>query len=192
MEKALDKQQVLAQLDLKSEDINRRLDALHHEVSTTGQAVRSAIFENPLRSVGGAVAAGLLVGLMFGGSKKAPKGKRGRAEQKHKALVDEYIQSIVDEASGAVRSGKDTADAVRRALRDRVPLIVYSNANAEAQRGFVADAFDLVYKTALGFAVKFGIDYVTSKLNLDALAERLEPGEGASATPAVAAMVSDD
>ncbi|HET6568564.1 MAG TPA: hypothetical protein VFG50_11420 [Rhodothermales bacterium] len=192
MEKVLDKQQVLAQLDARSEEITRRLDAIQQEVSTTGQSVRTAVSDNPLLSVSGAVAAGLLVGLLFGGSKKSPKRKGGNAEQRYRALIDEYIQSIVEEADGAARSGKDSMKAVRRALRDRVPLIVYSNAGANPQRGFVGEGFDLAYKTALGFAVKFGIDFLASKLKLTALAEQLQAEDGASATPSVAAVVSED
>lgn len=196
MEKILDKEQVRAQLEAKSEEINLRLDAIQNEVVTTGQSIRDAIFSHPLISVGGSIAAGLLVGLLVGGSKKGT-GKRQKAsgpEGVHKALIDEYINAIAEEVKRSARFGTKADDAVRKALRDRVPVIFYDAGQAreeQAKSGLLSDTFELAYKTALGFAVKMGIDFITARFHLDGLAERLEAGEGADAAAPVAAAVSD-
>jgi hypothetical protein len=62
-----------ARLEAQSALIQARLDALQQEVMTTGDAVKQAVAENPWVSVGGGAAAGLVVGLVFGGSKKKRK-----------------------------------------------------------------------------------------------------------------------
>jgi len=196
MEKILDKDQVRAQLEAKSEEINYRLDAIQNEVATVGQAIRDAVYSHPLISIGGSIAAGLLVGFLLGGP-----GKRGKhanitgVEDRYKSLIDEYVNAVAEEVKKHARTGIKADDAVRKALRDRVPVIFYEVAQAQEGRrkqGLLADTFELAYKTALGFAVKLGIDFVTSRLHLDALAERIEAGEGADAAAPVAAIVSDD
>lgn len=193
MEKVLDKEQVLAQLEAKSEEISRRLDAIQSEVATTGQALRDAIFSNPLVSVGGSITAGLLVGLLFGGSKKERGGRKKKgAEQRVKILVDEYVNAVAEEVRKTSRKGVSTEDAVRHALRDRVPVIFYEAPREEqGKQGVLSEAFELAYKTALGFAVKVGIDFVTARLHLDSLTGKLQASEGVDAAAPVAAVVSE-
>ncbi len=189
MEKLLSKEEVELQLRAKSDEISRRIDAIQDEITNTGEQVRQAIFENPLVTVGASVGAGLLVGLIFGGS--GSKNKPDTAKR-YRSLIDEYIEAIADETKKGAKKGKDAGEAVKGALKDRVPLIVYQGASPKEERGFFADALDLVFKTALGFGVKMAIDYGVARFGLDDVAEALQTSGGSDAFAPIAAIFSED
>ena len=46
-----------------------RFDSLQDEVSTTGSSLRDWVVQNPLKSVGGMLAAGVAVGALVGGGR---------------------------------------------------------------------------------------------------------------------------
>jgi hypothetical protein len=157
MERKLTKQEVEAQLQAKTDTIHRRIDALEHEVATTGDDLRAAVLTNPWVILGGALAAGLFVGYWLIGRKQRKLSlKSGRAQ---KALVDTYIDTVAAHARHAVHAGKEAGAAVREALRDRVPLIVYAPEDETAKEmGFIRGTLDTAFKAALGLAVKSAFD----------------------------------
>jgi|GEM_PF-4048081 len=68
MEAKLTKETIEAQLEDKSRDITRRIDALGDEVTSTGASLKK-LMEPPLVCVGGSLVAGLFVGFLLSGKK---------------------------------------------------------------------------------------------------------------------------
>lgn len=167
MDRLLNKDEVRAQLADRQATMQRRIDALEDEVATSGDDLRdrvqAAVLGNPLVIAGAAVGAGLLVGLLFGG-----RGRR-KGPDAHRALVDAYIDAVAQDARRYAERGRTGADAVREALQDRVPLVVYEAPRGGQTRGFFANLLDLTFKTAVGFAVKAGVDYLSRRIELDEL-----------------------
>lgn len=149
------------ELEQKESQMRLRISALQDEVMTMGPAVQKAVVQHPLVSVGGALVAGLAVGLLFGGSSK-PKGASARRQ----ALVEQYIDAIAEETRYAARRGKDAGDAISKALRSHTPLVVYEP-QAVPSHGFLRQTFELLLTTALGYAVKMGVDYLTQNFQVE-------------------------
>ena len=162
MAERLSKQELEQRLNQQTEFIKRRLDALQTDVQDLGTNAREAVFSNPWLGIGGALASGLLVGLIFGGRSRSDSGLDGS----HRAVLDAYIDTVAQDARYLVKRGKDTDVAVREALGDRVPLIVYETAGAEAI-GTLRKVFDLLVTTATGFLVKVVLDRATASFGVD-------------------------
>ncbi len=173
MTEQLTEQELELELGRKSTDIDRRIQALEQEVSTTGTAIKSRFKdlrrEKPLLLLGGTVATGLAIGPLFSGRHKR---KRRRS---HRKLIDQYVDVLAREVRHAAGKGKEADAAVRLALEDRVPLILYREEQAESKQGFLREVVDLALKTALGFAVKNALDIMASEVNLE---ERLRVSMG--------------
>jgi len=150
------------QLEATTDLIKRRIDALGGEVQSLRSTIRDAIFDNPLLSVGAALAAGLVVGVVFGGRKKDPF----RTDAYQRALVEEYLDAVAREARQAVARGKEPGVAVREALRDRVPLIVLES-GAGGSAGMLRQIFDLLLKSSVGFFMSSTLDRLNEDLGLD-------------------------
>lgn len=99
------------------EAMSDRFDSLQDEVSTTGTSLREWVVRNPLKSVGGMLAAGVAVGVLFGG-------ERSRRPE-HSELLDQYIQALRTEVSDAIAAGDTPGEALEKALQGRAPLVVY-------------------------------------------------------------------
>jgi hypothetical protein len=173
MDQEYNRSSIQRQLDAKEQQIKDRIDVLEDELVSMPAAIKSAIIKNPLLGVGAAIAAGVLVGLVFTRRKK----KATAVAPAHQALVEGYIAALATEVRKAVRRGKDPEEAVRKSLRGRTPVIIYAP-NAESpdrvqSRGALRDVGDLVLKTALGFAVKEAIDMITAGLNVKGLQKML-------------------
>lgn len=155
------KEAVERKLQMKMQHIEGHLDALQDEVTTLGPAVGKAIFEHPLVSVGGMLVAGLAVGLLLGGRRRSPA-----VAERRRALVERYIDALVAETRYRVARGQDADAAVRDALEDHTPLIVYETPEDERPRrrqNVPRQAVDILLKTLLGMTVKVGIDAVTAR-----------------------------
>lgn len=175
MEKTKHKEQrtiadVERELDLKKDQIEQRLAALQEEVTTVGPSIRDAVFKHPLVSVGGALLAGLVVGLLAGG-KRRPKDAYG-AGTNHRALVDRYVGAIVEEARHRMADGQDADEAVRAALEERVPLIVYEVPEAAERPGLVSQLLGLALHQLLPLGIQMGMEYLRAN-------GEEETGEGA-------------
>lgn len=189
MEKETNKSSLERRLASKEAQIKQRIDGLESEIVSTPAAVRAAIRKNPWLGVGAAVAAGAVVGLIFGGRKK-----NSAVAPAHQALIEGYISAVADEVRKGVRRGKDPEEVVRKTLKDRSPIIVYAPEKVERvgrePKGFLREVGDLTMKTALGFAVKTALDFFTASLNVKELQniiaieeEERRSGEGAPRTP---------
>ena len=152
------REEVERKLQSKTGEIEAGLAALQEEVSTLGPAVRNAILEHPLVSVGGALVAGLVVGLLVGGKKKATAGLDLSAS--HRALLDRYVDALVEEARYRMAHGQGAEEALRNALADRVPLIVYEASQNDEQRGLVRQLGRLLLRSVVGIGIRTGLDHL--------------------------------
>jgi len=150
--------EVEQELHLKEQQIEQRLAALQREVTTVGSSMRDAIFSHPLVGLGGALVAGVLVGLVFGGRKR-PKDPLG-AGARHRTLVDQYVDAVVGEARRRIKGGQDVGRALRAALQDRVPLIVYEVPESIEKRGILSHAWELALRQLLPVGIGMGLDYL--------------------------------
>lgn len=160
-----------------------RLHALRDEVSTTGSAVRDWIVDHPMASVGGMLATGLAVGLLFGG------GSKRRRRKTHQALIDQYVDALSDEVRTAVKKGTDPEKALEKALHDRVPLVVYTASKAKpsrskgAIRSFMGDVVHVLTQTALTLVAREAMESIVADADIDSvladagLIDATEPGD---------------
>lgn len=170
MRKEYTREELEAELQSTSTVIEQRLGVLEQELSTAPDAAQKAFTDAMLRSplvvVGGALAAGLLVGLIFGGRRS-----RNSLGATHQRLVNEYVDALVEDVRYAVTKGTDPDAAVRDAVQDRVPLIIYDTGTRTETSGFLRTFFDLALKTATGFGIKVALDAAAARAGLDELIE---------------------
>lgn len=155
------KEAVERRLQMKLQHIEGHLEALQDEVTTIGPSIGKALFDHPLVSVGGMLVAGLAVGLLFGGRRR-PTALTARRRE----LVERYIEALAAETRYRVARGDDADEAVRGALKEQAPLIVYETPEDERPRrrqSVPRQAVDILFKTLLGMTVKVGIDAVTGR-----------------------------
>ncbi len=120
-----------------------RFASLQDEVSTTGTSLRDWVVQNPLKSVGGMLAAGVAVGALFGG-------RRSRRPE-HAELLDQYVDALRTEVEDAMAEGDTPGEAVEKALRGRAPLVVYRDGNEQTQS---ARSDGSILGDSLGFVVR--------------------------------------
>lgn len=176
MRKEYTREELEAELRSTSTVIEQRIGALEQELSTAPAAAQEsftdAILRSPLVIVGGALAAGLVVGLVFGG-----RSKKKQLGATHQRLVNAYVDALVEDVRYAVTKGVDPDAAVRDAVQDRVPLIIYDEGGPADSRGFLRTFGDLVFKTATGFAIKIALDALSSRAGLEEMLESTTEGE---------------
>ena len=134
---------VEARLRETADNMSDRFASLQEEVSTTGTSLRDWVARNPLKSVGGMLAAGLAVGALFGG-----RGSRRRHE--HSELLDQYVDALRAEVEDAIASGETPGEALEKALKGRAPLVVYRD-GARADEGQSGGSF---LGQSLGFVTR--------------------------------------
>ena len=164
------KEDVEKELQLKENQIEQRITALQEEVASVAPTIRDALFKHPLVSVGGALLAGLVVGLVFGGKKR----RKAPFDADHRALVDHYLDAVMDEARQRVIDGQDVDEAVYAALKDRVPLIVYEAPAIEEQRGLMSSVMGLVLREVVPLGIQMGLAYLAPEAEQEKAAG---PGE---------------
>jgi ElaB/YqjD/DUF883 family membrane-anchored ribosome-binding protein len=134
---------VEARLRETAEAMSDRFASLQEEVSTTGTSVRDWVARNPLKSVGGMLAAGLAVGALFGGRRSR------RSEQAE--LLDQYVDALRAEVDEAMAEGASPGQAVEEALRGRAPLVVYREGDADREQARSGGGF---VGSSLGFLAR--------------------------------------
>lgn len=172
MESKPNKADVESRLHQTAEAMSDRMASIQDEVSTTGASVRNWIVRNPLKSVGGMLAAGLAVGLLFGGG-------RSRRRKEHEALIDTYLDALREEAETAVEQGEEPGPALEKALRDRVPLVVYNRrdgrAGASAEGGWgrhlLREGADILFSTGLSLLAREAVEALLANLDVEAIVE---------------------
>lgn len=149
------KSDVEEQLRETAEAMSDRIDSLQDEVSTTGTSLQEWVVENPWKSVGGMLVAGLAVGALFGGS-------RSRRRKEHAELLDRYIDALRAEVDEAVAAGESPGDAVESVLRDRLPLVVFTEKEESGTgRSLLRTGLGFVLRT---IARKVGRDLILSMI----------------------------
>jgi len=159
------KADVEAQLNETAEAMSGRLASIQEEVESTGVSVRNWVANNPLKSVGGMLAAGLAVGVLFGGG-------RSRRRRRHQQLVEEYLEALRSEVETAVDRGEEPGPALQKALRDRVPMIVYSEDNGRSGGGWtglLGDSARIVFRTGLSLFARDILEGILADTNIDEL-----------------------
>lgn len=123
-------------------------------------------------SVGGMLATGLAVGLLFGGGRRARR-------RRHAELVDRYLAALREEVEEAVDRGEEPGPALEKALRDRVPLVVYT-ANGNRRRrggGFLREAGEIIFSTGLSLFAREAIASMLDSLDVEGIVEDQLPDE---------------
>ena len=172
MESKPNKADVESRLHQTAEAMSDRMASIQEEVASTGVSVRDWIVQNPLKSVGGMLAAGLAVGVLFGGS-------RSRRRKEHAALIDTYLEVLREEAETAVEEGEEPGPALEKALRDRVPLVVYNRrsgrGDARPRGGWVRNLFregaEILFSTGLSLLAREAIEALLANLDVEAIVE---------------------
>jgi len=150
-----------------SEAMAERMASLREEVESTGTSVRNWVAENPLKSVGAMLAAGLTVGLLFGG------GRRRRRRRRHEELVDAYLEALRSEVDTAVDQGEEPEAALKKALRDRVPMVVFNREGGRGAadggwvRSLLGDSVEIIFRTGLSLVARDAIEALLADANVD-------------------------
>lgn len=158
--------EVEAALQAKAQEIEADLEALQEEVRQLGLSLREALWNHPLVSVGGSLVAGLLVGWVLGG---VGRRRRQRLSKTHRALVSAYVEALVAEARKAMRRGRDPVQAIRKALEERVPLIIVQENDSASEKGVLRSIGGAVLGL-VGSAVSIALSRVLADALLDAFA----------------------
>lgn len=163
METPKERDRVEAELKEKSLNTQSPLDMLQKEASEAGSGLLKMLRENPILMVGGILAAGVLA--RFFTRRMGGKVKVGSGDE-HKQILESYIDAIVDDARHAVATGAEAGDAIREALQDRVPLVVYSPEKAAQKKGLFLQLIELSVTTAVGFALRSGMERMAARMEL--------------------------
>ena len=170
MESKSKKADVESRLHQTAEAMSQRLASIQDEVSSTGVSIRDWIVRNPVKSVGGMLATGLAVGLLFGGS-------RSRRRKQHAELIDTYLDALRQEVNEAVDEGEEPGPAVEKALRDRVPLVVYSQDEEQPsrrsgeERSLLRKGAGIIFSTGLSLLAREVIESLLANLDVEAIVE---------------------
>lgn len=173
MDSKSSKADVESRLHQTAEAMSDRLSSIQEEVSSTGVSLRKWIVQNPVKSVGGMLAAGLAVGVFFGG------GHSRRRRKEHAQLIDTYLDALRQEVDQAVDRGEETGPALEKALRDRVPLVVYNAEDTGRSRGadggLLREAGQILFSTGLSLLAREVLDSLLSSLDVGDLIEEELP-----------------
>lgn len=170
MESESRKADVESRLHQTAEAMSQRLASIQEEVSSTGGALRKWIVQNPVKSVGGMLATGLAVGLLFGGG-------RSRRRKRHAELVDTYLDALRQEVNEAVDEGQEPGPAVEKALRDRVPLVVHDRQETRSDGGggwgrrALQEGAEIIFSTGLSLLAREVIESLLASLDVETLIE---------------------
>lgn len=175
-----------AELDATAERIDRRLAAMQSNAGEAVERVTSVARSKPLAIAGGAAVGGLLLAMLW--RRRRRRRALRRSDAAHRRLVEQYVGTLVDQVRYSVAGGKNVDTAVREALEDRVPLIVYGEKVEDGSRGAIREFLDLALKTALGFAIRNALDVASDRVDLEGRVEALlVPQEGTSGVSAAVA-----
>lgn len=169
MESKSSKADVESRLNQTAEAMSERMASIQEEVASTGVSVRDWIVQNPVKSVGGMLATGLAVGLLFGG-------RRSRLRADHRELVDTYLDALRDEVETAVDEGDEPGPALEKALRDRVPLVVYSGdagrgSDGSGERSLVREGAEIIFSTGLSLLAREVIESILASVDVEEFVE---------------------
>ena len=183
------------------ESIQRRADALKSEMNVQGLTLKDQpapewVTSNPEKVALAAAGVGTALAIVTGipGKLRRRREKRQRQEDQSDVLRY-YLDAVVDDAARRrVEGGVATSaeGAMHEAIRASGPVIYAPTEPEPTARGTLRQAFDLAFKTALGFAVKALMDELIQKLTgEEELFEALSNADdGTLAPPEDGAMAS--
>ncbi len=181
MDSKPNKADVESRLHQTAEAMSDRLASLQEEVSSTGTSLQKWIVRNPLKSVGGMLASGLAVGLLFGSS------RRTRRRKAHAELIDTYLEALREEVVEQVDAGQEPGPALDKALRDRVPLVVYDRdgrqgrrANTGWTRHLLQESVEILFSTGLSLLAREAIEALLANLDVEGVVEDQLPDDVAA------------
>ena len=102
----------------KKSQIEQRLTALQKEVTSIVPSARSLVTDHPFAILGGALAGGIIIGLLLGGRAR-PEPARIRRDR---APIDRHVVPVLDAMRDRIANGADVEDALRSALKDHLLL----------------------------------------------------------------------
>jgi len=149
------KADVEARLEQATDKMSDRLDSIQEEVSSTGGSIRDWLAENPLKSVGAMLAAGVAVGLIFGGSRS---GRSSGSVADGDASLDDILRS----------AAADDWDSTHR------PVVIYrddtsgDNSSSLLSR-LVRNSGEIVFRTAIGLIARDVIESLLADADVDEL-----------------------
>jgi aspartokinase len=168
MDERPSKADVESQLHQAADAMSARIESIQDEVLTTGESVSTWVRNNPLKSVGVMLAAGLTVGLVFGGSTR-------RRRRTHARLIDRYLDALTDEVDDAVDQGEEADRALEKALRDRVPLVVYTSESERKTGGIIrnllGETAETFFRTLVSFLARDVVEAALANANIDEVAD---------------------
>lgn len=170
MESQSNKADVESRLRQTADTMSERMESIQDEVASTGVSIRDWIARNPTKSVGGMLAAGLAVGLFFGKGRSAKR-------RKHADLVDSYLDALRDQVETAAETEEEFGPALEKALRDRVPLVVYTqedrggNGQPEEGRSFLREGAEIFFSTGLSILARQAIESLLANVDLQEVVE---------------------
>jgi hypothetical protein len=163
-EEVLTSTEIRERLAARERSVGDRLASLREEVTTldditvAGRPLLDHVRARPAHAVVTAAVSGALVGAAAGLIARAFRSDEDEREEVMRLLSD----SVVDEAARRAARGEDPARALERVARRRAPMVQYTAPGPS--HGTIRQTFDLALKSALGFAVKAGMDALTKQL----------------------------
>lgn len=156
MPKTTSREAVASRLKQKEDEINRRIEALQGEMTSTGADVRQYLKSNPWVAVAGSVAAGLLVGLIAG--KKSTKTRQ-------KELVDTYVERLIEAARDNGATEQEVGALLREAMRSAMPPPAQEAYAKPKSGGLTGKLLGIGLDMAMGFAKKSFFNFLEEQAN---------------------------
>lgn len=168
MDSNANKADVESRLEQTAEAMSDRMASIQEEVTSTGASLQQWIVRNPVKSVGGMLATGMAVGLLFGG-----RGSHRRKQ--HAELIDGYLNALRNEVEETVDQGAEPGPALEKALRDRVPLVVYRGHETQQDgtwgRNLLQESAEILFSTGLSLLAREVIESLLDNLDVDGVIE---------------------
>lgn len=156
--------QIRARLAARERDLKYHVAALKHEAATVlddvvvdGRPLMDRIRERPAVALGIAAATGAVVGSLFGLRARAKR--RAPVPEDHIEFIRARLATALDEAAAKVARGTSVEDAMQSSMSS-VPAVFGDSRAPESYHTARQGAFDVAFKSALGFGLKAVVDYL--------------------------------
>ena len=176
--KKLSPDEIRQELDAKTQLIQLRIEAIKSELAQVPddakKAVQTAVFQSPLVAVGASLAAGLVVGLVFGKKKVKPTALSKALEyvpssQRH--LAERYVADLQGVLRRAERRGEDAAEAVQGFVSRHAPPVIVVEEPRAAKSGGMMGALGGIAITLLSALGKTAVQTAITALTAKTAAE---------------------
>ena len=152
------KQEIEGLLEQKSLDIQGRIDALQHEVTSTGVSIKAFVSERPYLALSGALIAGVIVGKLL-------SGRRTSTDSAHQAIMEQYVRAVNEDIQKALKKGSGFDEALTDTIRRRIPLILHSTPGKHKKGGVFRTLLNMSMNIVLHQIGKVAGNYLISSLD---------------------------